>query len=63
VVLKALVGKDGGIRKLKVISGATQLATAATAAVRQWRFKPYRQDGQLREFETRITVNFTLPQN
>ena len=63
VVLKALVGKDGGIRKLKVISGDTQLATAATAAVRQWRFKPYRQDGQLREFETRITVNFTLPQN
>jgi TonB family protein len=63
VVLKALVGKDGGIRKLKVISGKTQLATAATAAVRQWRFKPYRQGGQLREFETRITVNFTLPQN
>jgi TonB family protein len=61
VVLKALVGKSGAIRKLKVISGDPQLATAATDAVRQWRFKPFRQNGQPREFETQITVNFTLP--
>jgi TonB family protein len=63
VVLKALVGKDGAIRKLTIISGDKQLATAAVDAVRQWRFKPYRQNGQLRDFETQITVNFTLPED
>ena len=62
VVLTALVGKDGVIRKLTIISGDHQLATAATDAVRQWRFKRYLQKGQPREFETQITVNFTLPE-
>jgi len=61
VVLEALVGKDGVVEKLSMISGDTQLAAAATDAVRQWRFKPFLRDGSPEEFQTRITVSFRLP--
>jgi TonB family protein len=61
VVLNALVGKEGTVEVLKVVSGDPQLVSAAADAVRQWRFKPYHAHGQPAEFETRITVNFALP--
>jgi TonB family protein len=61
VVLEALVGKDGAVEKLSMISGDTQLAAAATDAVRQWRFKPFLRDGSPEEFQTQITVSFRLP--
>jgi TonB family protein len=60
VIMNALVGTDGAVRELKVISGDPRLAKAATDAVRQWRFQPHRRNGRPVEFETRITVNFTL---
>jgi protein TonB len=60
VVLNVLVGTDGAVRKLTVISGDPQLVNAAADAVRQWRFKPHQLKGKVVEFETRITVNFTL---
>jgi TonB family protein len=61
VVLNALVGKDGSVEMLKVVSGDPQLIPAAGDAVRHWRFKPYRAHDTPVEFETQITVNFTLP--
>ncbi len=60
VVLDALVGTDGAVRELKVISGHPLLVKAAADAVRQWRFQPHRLKDRLVEFETRITVNFAL---
>jgi TonB family protein len=61
VVLKVLVGTDGAVQELKVVSGDPLLAKAATDAVRRWRFQPHHLDHRLVEFETRITVNFALP--
>jgi protein TonB len=61
VVLEALVGKDGAVEKLSTISGDSQLAAAATDAVRQWRFKPFLRNGAPEEFQTQITVSFRLP--
>jgi TonB family protein len=61
VVLEALVGKDGAVEKLSAISGDSQLAAAATDAVRQWRFKPFLRNGSPEEFQTQITVSFRLP--
>ncbi len=61
VVLDVLVGSDGLVREAKVISGDPQLAPAAVAAVRQWRFRPYGPQGQPVNFLTRVTVNFALP--
>lgn len=60
VVLQALVGTDGNIEDLRVISGPAILSTAAQQAVRQWRFKPYLQNGQPVETKAKITVNFSI---
>jgi len=60
VVLEAVVGTDGVIENLRVISGPAILSTAAQQAVRQWHFKPYLQNGQAVETKTRITVNFSI---
>lgn len=61
VVLEALVGADGAVEKLSTISGDSQLAAAASDAVRQWRFKPFLRNGSPEEFQTQITVSFRLP--
>jgi TonB family protein len=60
VVLQALIGREGGIQDLRVLSGPAILSTAAMDAVKQWRFRPYFQGGQSVETEARITVNFTI---
>lgn len=60
VVLQALIGKTGSIQDLRVVSGPDILSEAARQAVKQWRFKPYLQNGQPVETEARITVNFTI---
>jgi len=60
VILQALVGVDGAIEDLQVLSGPPVLAAAAQQAVRQWRFKPYLQNGQPVETKARIMVNFTI---
>lgn len=63
VVLQALIGQEGAIQDLRVLSGPAILSTAAMDAVRQWRFRPYFQSGQAVETEARITVNFTISTN
>ena len=60
VVLQAVVGVDGIIEDLRVLSGPAILTAAAQQAVRQWRFKPYLQNGQPVETKARITVNFSI---
>ena len=63
VVLQALIGRDGMIQDLQVLSGPPILSTAAREAVRQWHFKPHYLGNQTVETETRITVNFTISTN
>lgn len=60
VLLQALIGADGAIRDLRVISGPAILAVAARQAVLQYRFKPYLQNGQPVETSARVTVNFAI---
>ncbi len=40
VVLQAVIGKQGGIENLRVLSGHPMLVPAAIEAVRQWRYRP-----------------------
>jgi len=63
VILQALISREGTIQELQILSGPAILATAAREAVKQWRFKPYYQNGQPVETEARITVNFTISTN
>lgn len=60
VVLQALIGSDGIIQDLKVLSGPSILAVAAQQAVREWRFKPILERGQAVESKAQITVNFNI---
>ena len=60
VVLQALIGKDGTIQNLHVVSGHPMLTASALEAVKQWRYKPYYLNGEPVEVETTINVNFTL---
>jgi protein TonB len=60
VLLQALIGVDGGVQELRVISGPTILVSAARQAVQQWRFKPYLVNGKPVETYARVTVNFTI---
>jgi TonB family protein len=61
VLLRVMVGKDGGVQQIQLLSGDQKLAAAASTAVVQWRFKPLLRAGQPVEFETQITVDFKLP--
>lgn len=61
VVLAAVIGKDGSIQNLHVLSTASPLLNqAAIDAVREWRYRPYILNGEPVEVDTQITVNFTL---
>jgi protein TonB len=61
VVLSVLVRADGSVQEVKLVTGDARLAPVAADAVRQWRFKPHSSHGKPADFETRITVNFSLP--
>ena len=60
VMLHAFISKQGDITQLEVVSGDPLLASAALAATRQWKYRPYVFQGQPVEVETEIQVNFTL---
>ena len=61
VVLQAWVAKDGTVRDLKLMKGYFALGRAGIDAVRQWRFKPYTQNGKAIDFQTSITLSFRYP--
>jgi TonB family protein len=63
VILQALIGRDGMIQGLRVVSGPPILASAAQEAVKQWHFKPHFQGAESVETQARITVNFTISTN
>jgi protein TonB len=60
VRLHAIIGIDGAVRDLEVESGHPLLAKAAWEAVRQWRYRPTRLNGEPVEVETTIAVVFEL---
>jgi protein TonB len=62
VRLTALIGKDGTIQNLQLVSGPSLLAKAATDAVKQWVYQPTVLNGEPVEVQTQIDVNFNLNQ-
>ena len=63
VIMQALIGRDGLIEDLHVLSGPPILANAAEEAVRQWHFKPHFVGSLPVETRANITVNFTISTN
>jgi periplasmic protein TonB len=60
VELLVLVGRDGRVLSVEVLSGSPLLAAAAKQAVEQWRYRPAILDGQAVEVQARVTMNFVL---
>lgn len=60
VLLDTVIGKDGRVLDLRLISGPAPLAPAATDAVKNWRFSPFTLNGDAVEVETTIEVEFRL---
>ena len=56
----AVIGRDGSIVNLTLVSGHPLMVPSATEAVRQWRYQPTLLNGQPVEVVTQIDVNFTL---
>jgi TonB family protein len=62
VVMCALIGKDGKIKDLKLVSGPPELVPAAMKAVEKWRYTPFQVNNEPMEVQTDISVNFSLTQ-
>lgn len=58
VVLNAVIGVNGDVENLTVVSGAPLLTSAAIEAVKQWKFKPLQAGSEAAKMETQITVPF-----
>jgi protein TonB len=58
----AIIGKDGTIQNLQLVSGHPLLVAAAQEAVKQWIYKPTLLNNEPVEVITQIDVNFTLSQ-
>jgi len=60
VELHALIGTDGSVQELQVVSGDPLFVNSALDAVRQWHYRPTYLNGQPVEIDTFITVIYTL---
>jgi len=58
VSLKAVIGTDGTVTEVDVLSGKRALAGAAVRAVRHWRYRPHELKGHAVEAETNIVISF-----
>jgi len=60
VRFQAIIGRDGHVQNLKLVSGPPELVDAARDAVQQWVYKPTTLEGEPVEVVTTIEVNFRL---
>ena len=60
VELRAIIGTDGTIQSLQIVSGDPMFLRSALEAVQQWHYKPTILNGQPVEIDTYITVIYTM---
>jgi protein TonB len=60
VELRAIIGTDGSVQSLEVVSGDPLFILSAREAVSQWRYRPTYLNGQAVEVDTYISVIYTL---
>jgi TonB family protein len=58
VELNVMIGKDGAVQSVSVISGHPLLVQSASDAVKQWRYQPTLLNNQSVEVETTVTVAY-----
>jgi TonB family protein len=60
VELDVVIDDEGGVSRLRVVTGHPLLAMAAVGAVEQWLYLPYSVDGEPIEVATTVNVTFTM---
>lgn len=60
VKMHGIIGRDGKVRSLTLVSGPPLLASAAMSAVRDWRYIPAILNGQPIETEQDMSIDFRL---
>lgn len=60
VVLGVVIGRDGNLRQMELISGHPILMLAAMDAVRQWQYRPYLLNNEPIEVETTVVIKFHM---
>lgn len=60
--LRVVIGKDGSVQEVQVISGPPLLTSASASALRQWRYKPTFLGDKPVEVSQEITIEFRLSQ-
>jgi periplasmic protein TonB len=60
VVLRVLVGEDGNVRKVEVVSGPRLLSESAQETLYRWRFRPARFQGRPVSVWLEVPVNFVM---
>ncbi len=58
VLLEGIVGQDGTVREIRFIRGDSRLFGAAIEAVRQWRYEPFRSNGDPVDMLSTLSVRF-----
>jgi protein TonB len=60
VILKIVVSETGRVTRVQVLRGDEPFASAAVAAVKLWRYRPARVDGQATAVFRIVKVPFRL---
>jgi TonB family protein len=60
VVLSVIIGDDGNVKNIQVVSGPNELQQSSIDAVRQWTYKPYLLNGDPIEVKTTINIIYSL---
>jgi periplasmic protein TonB len=60
VTLQVLIGKEGKVEKVEIVSGPALLTRAASEAVKQWKYKPTIVNGQPVAVITPVTLQFHM---
>jgi len=60
VEVEVLVGENGEVQKVDIVSGNAVLTASAVQAVKHWKFKPFLESGKPIRVLAPITVDFKL---
>ena len=60
VRMQAGISTTGEVETLELVEGPIELAVSAVTAVRQWKFRPYVQNGEPVPITTVIVLNYSV---
>jgi protein TonB len=60
VVVEALVGENGAVEQVNIVSGNAALTKSAADALKKWKFTPFTAEGKATKALVPVTFNFKL---